>query len=73
MRSPFSGFLLGLSSLALLGTTAIISGCSADFGGDNVANVYGSSDAAPASTPQVPESMKTGTVSGDVGLPPQGL
>jgi hypothetical protein len=73
MTCRLSGFSLGFLALVLLGTTTIISGCSMDWGADNVANLAAPSDAAPASTPQVPESMKTGTVTGDVGLPPQGL
>jgi hypothetical protein len=74
MARPHSGFLLGFLALLLVGTTAIISGCSLDFGNDNVPNVNAPSDAAPPSAPQVPESMKTGTVSGDgYGTPPQGL
>jgi uncharacterized lipoprotein len=73
MSRPFSGFPLGLLPLVLLGTTAIISGCSTDFGGDNVANVYTPSDAAPASTPQVPESMKTNDFGQGPQAPPQGL
>jgi hypothetical protein len=73
MTRPLSGFLLGFLSLVLLGTTAIISSCSMDFGGDNVGDVNAPANVAPQNRPQVPESMKTGTVTGETGLPPQGI
>jgi hypothetical protein len=71
---PHSGFLLGLLPFVLLGTTAVISSCSTEFGGDNVANVYAPANAAPASaTPQVPESMKTNDFGQGSQPPPQGI
>jgi hypothetical protein len=72
MTRPISGLVLVSLSLLLLGTTAILSSCS--FGDDNVGDVYGPAAAAPRSTPQLPESMKTGTVTGEPSDgPPQGL
>jgi hypothetical protein len=71
MRRPLSGFLLGSLSLVLLGTAALISSCSTEFGGDNVANVYATPDSGAPSAPaqQVPESMKTNGGQ----PPPQGI
>ena len=71
--APLVWFSFRTMSLVLLGTTAIISSCSMDFGGDNVGDVNARANAAPRNPPQVPESMKTGTVTGETGLPPQGI
>jgi hypothetical protein len=57
---------------ATLGVCGLsVSGCS--FGDDNVGAIN-QSPSAPASTPQVPESMKTNDFTGEGGQPPpQGI
>jgi hypothetical protein len=61
--------ILMSATLAVCGL--IVSGCS--FAEDNVGAVN-QSPGAPASTPQVPESMKTNDVTGEGGQPPpQGI
>jgi hypothetical protein len=54
--------------LALFGLT--LSGCS--FGEDNVGSIN-EPNAAPAATPQVPESMKTNDFGNGSQGPPQGI
>jgi hypothetical protein len=61
---------LFLPVLALLTLVLFVSGCS--FGNDNVGAVNDPA-AAPASTPQVPESMKTNDFGNGPSGPPQGL
>jgi hypothetical protein len=60
---------LWLPILTFAAIVLVISGCS--FAEDNVGSINES--AAPQSTPQVPESMKTGSVTGETQYPPQGL
>jgi hypothetical protein len=63
---------LWLPILALLSAVLLISSCS--FGDDNVGAISSESSAQPAATPQIPESMKTGTVTGEgYDGPHQGL
>ncbi len=60
---------LWLPILTSAAIALVISGCS--FAEDNVGSV--NEPAAPEHTPQVPESMKTGSVTGETQYPPQGL
>jgi hypothetical protein len=60
--------ILMTAMLAVYGLS--VSGCS--FAEDNVGSI-GDSAAAPASTPQVPESMKTNDSGEGPQGPPQGL
>jgi len=55
-------------TLALCGLT--VSGCS--FGDDNVGAISEPAG-TPASTPQIPESMKTNEMTNQGGGPPQGI
>ncbi len=60
--------ILMSATLAVCGLS--VSGCS--FGDDNVGAI--NETAAPAATPQVPESMKTNDITGEGPQgPPQGL
>jgi outer membrane lipoprotein-sorting protein len=61
---------LFLPVLALLTLVLFVSGCS--FGDDNVGAISDPA-AAPASAPQVPESMKTNDFGNGAQPPPQGL
>jgi hypothetical protein len=56
------------ATLALCGLT--VSGCS--FGDDNVGAISEPAG-TPASTPQLPESMKTNDMTNQGGGPPQGI
>jgi hypothetical protein len=64
----FLAAILMSATIAVCGLS--VSGCS--FGEDNVGSVSGSSG-VPASTPQVPESMKTNDMGQGPQGPPQGL
>ena len=57
------------ATLALYGLS--VSGCS--FAEDNVGAIGDAAGSAPASTPQVPESMKTNDFGNGPQPPPQGL
>jgi hypothetical protein len=59
--SGLIGRILGVAAVA---ATLFLSGC--NFGADNAGDVYGSSQPAPSSGEHtVPESQKSGTVSGE--------
>lgn len=60
---------LMVSMLAVWGLS--VSGCS--FAEDNVGAIGDAAGSAPASTPQVPESMKTNDTGEGPQGPPQGL
>jgi hypothetical protein len=61
---------LFLPVLTLMGVVLFVSGCS--FGEDNVGAVNDPAS-APASAPQVPESMKTNDFGQGSQPPPQGI
>ena len=58
-----------VSMLAVYGLS--LSGCS--FAADNVGSIGDAAGSVPASTPQVPESMKTNDMGEGPQGPPQGL
>jgi hypothetical protein len=62
--------MLVSATLAVCGLT--VSGCSF-VDQDNVGSIGDAAVAAPASTPQVPESMKTNDMGNGPQGPPQGL
>jgi hypothetical protein len=62
---------LWLPILTLIGVALLVSSCS--FGDDNVGAINQTSSAAPQSTPQVPESMKSNDMGEGAQGPPQGL
>ena len=63
--------LVALTAATLAICELTLSGCG--FGNDNVGAINDPGSAAPQSTPQIPESMKMGTASGETVGPPQGL
>jgi hypothetical protein len=59
--SGLIGRILGAAAVA---ATLFLSGC--NFGADNAGDIYGSSQPAPSSQEHsIPESQKSGTVSGE--------
>ena len=56
--------MLMLVAVTLLISGCLVSGCSVGWDENNVGQVVEPSG-TPASTPQVPESMKTGSVTGE--------
>ncbi len=78
MQRPFAAMIwavicrkLFLPILASLTLVLFVSGCS--FAADNVPGISDPASAAPASTPQVPESEKTNDFGNGAQPPPQGL
>jgi hypothetical protein len=79
MQRPFAAIIwavifrkLFLPVVALLALVLFVSGCS--FAADNVGGgMSDPSSGAPASNPQVPESMKTNDFGNGAQPPPQGL
>jgi len=59
-----SGLICRILGVVAVAATLFLSGCS--FGGDNAADVYGSSDSGSLEH-AIPESQKSGTVTGESG------
>jgi len=61
-----SGLICRILGVVAVGATLFLSGC--NFGGDNAADVYGSSASDSGSLEHaIPESQKSGTVTGEPG------
>jgi hypothetical protein len=78
MQRPFTTMIwvvmcrkLFLPVFASLAFVLFVSGCS--FAEDNVPGISDPASGAPASTPQVPESMKSNDFGNGPQPPPQGL
>ena len=59
-----SGLVCRILGVVAVAATLFLSGC--NFGGDNAADVYGSSESGSLER-TIPESQKTGTVTGEPG------
>jgi hypothetical protein len=59
-----SGLVYRILGVVAVAATLFLSGC--NFGGDNAADVYGSSESGSLER-TIPESQKTGTVTGEPG------
>jgi hypothetical protein len=60
-----SGLICRILGVVAVGATLFLSGC--NFGGDNAADVYGSSESGSSLEHSIPESQKSGTVTGEPG------
>jgi hypothetical protein len=60
------GLIRRILGIVLVLTTLFLNGC--NFGADNAGDIYGSSQPSQNSNEHsIPESQKTGTVTGDAG------
>jgi hypothetical protein len=61
-----SGLICRILGVVAVTATLFLSGC--NFGGDNAGDVYGSRETGQSSSEhRIPESQKTGTVTGEPG------
>jgi hypothetical protein len=61
-----SGLIYRILGVVAVAATLFLSGC--NFGGDNAGDVYGSSESGSSSLEHaIPESQKSGTVTGEPG------
>jgi hypothetical protein len=61
-----AGLICRILGVATIAATLVLSGC--NFGGDNAGDVYGAGESGQSSLEHaIPESQKSGTVTGEPG------